>query len=97
MIYMAICTLNHYPEKFGNIYQIVLPKLSRVSYKLPNSYCPIALIETMAKVQSSIITEDLAYKCKTFHLLPHYQFGGQAGRSTSDALHSVEQFIKNTW
>jgi hypothetical protein len=75
-IYTAICTLNHYPERFGNVYQIVLPKPGHASYELPNSYHPIALIETMAKVQSTIITEDLAYECEAFHLLPHYQFGG---------------------
>ena len=95
-IYTAICNLNHYPKKFGNIFQIVLPKPGHASYELLNSYCPIALIETMAKVQSTIIMEDLAYECETFHL-PHHQFGRQAGRSTSDVLHSVEQFIKNAW
>src|SRR5882757_3879129 len=97
MIYTAICSLNHYPEKFGNIYQIVLPKPSCASYEILNSYRPIALIKTLAKVQSSIITEDLAYECETYRLLLDYQFGGRAGRSTSDALHSVEQFIKNAW
>ena len=96
-IYNAICTLNHYPTLFGKIQQVVLPKPNRATYELPNSYRPIALIETIAKVQSIIVTEDLSYECEAFNLLPDYQFGGRPGRSTTDALHHVEQFIKNAW
>jgi hypothetical protein len=75
-IYTATCSLNHYPENFRKFYQTVIPKPGQVSYELPNSYCPIALIESLAKVQSTIITEDLSYECEAFHLLPECQFGG---------------------
>jgi hypothetical protein len=96
-IYNAICSLNHYPAKFRSIYQVVLPKPGRATYELPNSYCPIALIETLAKVQSMIVTEDLSYGCEAFNLLPECQFRGRPGRSTTDALHHAEQFIRNAW
>ena len=96
-IYSAICKFKHYPTKFRRIHQVVLPKPGRASYELPNSYRPIALIETMAKVQSTIVAEDLSYECEAFGLLPNFQFGGRPGRSTTDALHYVEQFTKNAW
>ena len=51
----------------------------------------------MAKVQSTIVTEDLSYKCKKYNLLPDYQFGGCPGHATMDALHYMEQFTRNTW
>ena len=96
-IYTAICKLSFYPTRFRSIHQVVLPKPGRASYELPNSYRPIALIETMAKVQSTIVAEELSYECEAFSLLPNHQFGGRPGRSTTDALHYVEQFTKNAW
>ena len=96
-IYQAICDLHHYPERFTNIHQIVLPKPGHPSYEVLNAYHPIALIETIVKVQSTIITENLSYECKHHNLLPDLQFGGCPGRSTTDALHYVEQYIKNAW
>ena len=68
-----------------------------MSYEIPSSYRPIAIIETIVKVLSTIITEDLSYECKTNNLLPDFQFGGRPGCSTTDALHYVEQYIKNSW
>jgi len=97
MIYNAICQLNYYPLRFHNINQVVIQKLGRPSYEEANAYRPIALIETLAKVQSTIITEDLTYICKKFNLLPANQFRGRPGRTTNEALHLTEQFIKNAW
>ena len=51
----------------------------------------------IVKVLSTIITEDLSYKCETNNLLPDFQFGGRPGCSTTDALHYIEQYIKNLW
>ena len=68
-----------------------------MSYKIPSSYRPIVLIETITKVLSTIITEDLSYTCKTNNLLPDFQFGGRPGCSTTDALHYIKQYIKNLW
>ena len=96
-IYNAICRFKHYPSKFRKIHQVVLPKPGRASYEIPSSYRPIALIETMAKVQSTIVAEDLSYECEAYDLPPNYQFGGRPGRSTTDTLHYVEQFTRNTW
>ena len=96
-LYTAICRTRHYPTKFGNINQVVLPKPSQASYELPNSYRLIALIETMVKVQTTIIAEDLSYECEKYNLLPDYQFRGRPGCATTDALHYVEQFTRNAW
>lgn len=63
-LYQAICDLCHYPIKFSNIHQIVLPKPGCLSYEVPNAYHPIALIETIAKVQSAIVAEELSYECE---------------------------------
>ncbi len=57
VIYTTICKLKHYLSKFHKIHQVVLPKPGWVSYKIPSSYRLITLIETLAKVQSTIVTE----------------------------------------
>ena len=51
----------------------------------------------MAKVQSTIVAEELSYECEAYNLLLNYQFGGRLGHSTTDALHYVEQFTRNAW
>lgn len=94
-IYTAICRFKHYLSKLHKIHQVVLPKPGQASYKIPSSYRPIALIETMAKVQSMIVAEELSYECKVHGLLPNYQFRGQPGQSTTDTLHYIEQFMRN--
>jgi len=69
-------------------------KPGRTTHKLANAYLPIALIETIAKVRSAIIAENLSYECEINNFLPNHQFGGWPGRSTTDALHYIEQHIK---
>ena len=96
-IYTTICQLNYYPLRFHSINQVVICKPSRPSYKEANTYRPIALIETIAKVQSIIVTEDLSYICEKHKLLPKNQFGGRPGTTTSEALYMLEQFTKNAW
>ena len=96
-IYSTICRLKHMLAKLWNIHQVVLPKPRHASYEIPSSYRPIALIKTIMKVLSMIITEVLSYECKTNNLLPDFQFGGRPGCSTTDALHYVKQYIKNSW
>jgi len=46
---------------------------------------------------STVVTQDLSYICKKYKLLPKNQFSGQPGTTTSEALHMVEQFMKNAW
>jgi len=96
-IYTSICRLNYYPHRFRCINQVVIRKPGRPSYEEANAYWPIALIETLAKVQSTMVTEDLSYICKKHELLPKNQFGGRPGMTTLEALHMVEQFTRNAW
>src|SRR5258706_16161070 len=77
--------------------QDALP-LSYPAFKFQVSGCGLNIpTETMAKVLSTIITEDLSYKCKTNNLLPDLQFWGRPGCSTTDTLHYAKQYIKNSW
>ncbi|CCA75678.1 hypothetical protein PIIN_09668 [Serendipita indica DSM 11827] len=43
------------------------------------------------------MAEDLTYMSKHYALLPHSQFGGRPGRTTTDALHLLTSTIKKAW
>src|SRR5882762_1979832 len=64
----------------------ILCKPNKPDYSLLKAYRPITLIKTVAKVLSSIISEDLVHLTETHNLLPANHFGGRPGRSTSDSL-----------
>src|SRR5882724_7484249 len=55
------------------------------------------LLNTIAKLLSSCITEDLAQMSKAYDILPTNHFRCRPSRTTSDSLHYVMKFIKDTW
>jgi len=51
----------------------------------------------MAKVLPACVMEDLVHAAKMQNLLPSNHFGCHPGRTTSDSLHYITTFVKNTW
>jgi len=75
----------------------VLRKPSKLDYTNPSTYQPISLLNPMAKVLSTCITEHLVQAAKKSDLLPSNHFGCCPRRTTTDSLHYVTTFIKDTW
>ncbi|KAJ3846212.1 hypothetical protein EV368DRAFT_23669, partial [Lentinula lateritia] len=75
-IYNAIGYLKAYPKEWLNSTTVVIRKPARKSYSFPKSYCPIALINTLATGYTSIIAEDISFLTMQHNLLPDTQFGG---------------------
>ena len=96
-IYQAIITTNIYPASWKQSDTIVLRKPGKTAYNIANSYRPIALLNTLAKLLSTLVAEDISFLCEVHHLLPATQFGGRPGRTTTDALHLLTQQIKKAW
>ncbi|KAJ3912614.1 hypothetical protein F5877DRAFT_22979, partial [Lentinula edodes] len=71
-IYNAIGYLKAYPKEWLNSTTVVIRK----PYSFPKSYCPIALINTLAKGYTSIIAEDISFLATQHNLFPDTQFGG---------------------
>ena len=76
---------------------IVLRKLGKPNYTDPNAHRPITLLNTMAKVLSACVTEDLLQVAKTHRLLLNNHFSCQPGRTTMNSLHYVTKYVKDTW
>ena len=96
-IYRAVFLLNTYYPPWREFNTIVLHKPGRPDYSIPKAYRPIALLNTTAKLLTSIIADLMLHLIETHHLLPATHFGGRPGRSTTDSLHLLEAMVKNAW
>jgi len=96
-IFRATFSLRVYPDEWKRLSTIVLRKPGRPDYSIPKAYRPITLLDTMAKILSSCVADDLTYIAEEHNLLPQTHFGGRPGRSTIDSLHLLTKFITNSW
>jgi len=76
---------------------VVIRKPGKPDYTKPGAYWPIALINSITKILSACISEDLTVMAELSQLLPANHFGCRPGRTTSDSLHYVAKFTKDTW
>jgi len=76
---------------------VVLRKPGKPRYDTPKAYRPIALLNTLGKLLTAIIAEQLTYYTEKHTLLPPMHFGGGPARTTTDALHALTYRIKGAW
>ena len=96
-IYSAILKRGHYYAPWKQFTTVVLRKPGKPRYNVPKAYRPIALLNTMGKLLTSIIAEQLTYYTEKHDLLPPMHFGGRPGCTTTDALHALTYRIKDAW
>jgi ribonuclease HI len=96
-IFRATFDLEHYPKQWKKYITVAVRKPGKADYTIANAYRPIALLDTMAKVLSSCVKDTLEYHTDRLQILPATQFGGRAGCTTTDSLHLLNHFIKNSW
>ena len=66
-------------------------------YNIPKAYRPVALVNTMAKLLSSIVAEDIVYLAEKHALLPANHFRGRPGCTMTDSLHLLVNTVKAAW
>ena len=96
-IFHAALKLGVYAEQWKEINTCILRKLGKPRYDIPKAYCPVALVNTIAKLLSAIVAEDITQLTEKHQLLPANHFGGWPGQSTTDSLHLLVDTIKATW
>ena len=94
-IYRATFSLGTYPKQWKDSIMVVLRKPMKPDYMLPNAHWPIALLNTIAKILSACIMEDLVHMAEIYELLPKNHFGCRPGRTTMDSLHYVMKHTKD--
>ena len=96
-LFRATFSLHYYPELWKISDTVVLRKPGKSDYSTAKAYRPIALLNCMSKILSRCVADVLVFEAETRALLPNYQFGGRAGRTTSDSIHLVTKTIKDAW
>ena len=96
-IYEAMfeCLLIYKPWKTFTM--VVLRKLGKPRYNTPKAYRPIALLNTMWKVLTAVVADQLTFAMERHQLLPANHFRGRPGHTTTDAMHLLANTIKASW
>lgn len=55
------------------------------------------MLDTISKILSSCVARELTYNSEKFSTLAQHQYGGHPGRNTTDALHLLTTFVKDSW
>ncbi|KAG2068832.1 hypothetical protein BDR04DRAFT_958341, partial [Suillus decipiens] len=76
LIFRATFTLGSYSQEWKCSSTIVLRKPGRPDYSVPKAYQPIILLDTMAKILSACVADDLTYIAEQNQLLPDTHFRG---------------------
>jgi Reverse transcriptase (RNA-dependent DNA polymerase) len=95
-LFRATFTLKIYPAQWRDSLIRVLCKPGKPNY-IPGAYRPIALLDTLGKILSSCVTEDIEKMAEKHELLPANHFGCRPGHTTTDALHYTLMRVKNAW
>jgi len=96
-IFKAIFELGIYPEEWKQSITAVLRKPGKPNYKIAKAYRPIALLNTIPKVLTSIVAENISHLVEKHNLVPKNHFGGRPGHTTGDAVHYLVHKIKDAW
>ena len=75
----------------------VIRKPGRDTYDTAKSHRPITLLDTLYKIQSSMLVDITAAFTEQYELLPEHHFGGRHGRRTTDSMHLLVHRIKQAW
>lgn len=96
-IYNAMFKHKLFYEPWKKFTTVVLRKPGKPKYNTPKAYRPIALINTLIKVLTAVLAEQLMYYAEKHKLLPSNHYGGRRGRNATDAVQVLTHKIKNTW
>jgi len=76
---------------------VVLCKPGKPRHDMLKAYRSIALLNTMWKVLTAIIADQLTFISEKHQLLPDNHFGGRPGCTMTDAMHLIANIIKSSW
>ena len=94
-IYRASLEFALYHDYWLTSLTLVLHKPGKPAYDVAKAYHPIGLLDTIGKLLSTLIADDLSFLAETHNMLPSGQFGGRCGCNTTDAMHMVASRVKD--
>jgi len=85
-LYVAMLDKNLQYSPWKTFTTVVLRKPGKPHYDILKAYRPIALLNTMWKVLTAIVADQITFLTEKHQLLPKNHFGGRPGRTTTDAM-----------
>jgi hypothetical protein len=96
-IYNASLQNGYYFPSWLESLTAVIRKPGRQAYDIPKAYRPIALLNTIAKIFTALVAEDITTLAEQHKLLPACHFGGRPGLRTTDSMQLLTHRIKQAW
>jgi hypothetical protein len=96
-LYNKCLKFSVFPKRWKSSVVKLLRKGGDRDYKIPNSYRPISLLSVFAKVFEKLLINRIIYYLNANYLLSDKQFGFSPQKSTEDALHSLKNFIEDSF
>ncbi|CDO77770.1 hypothetical protein BN946_scf185041.g1, partial [Trametes cinnabarina] len=96
-LFRATFSLHYYPDRWKVSDTVVLQKPGKTDYTVAKAWRPIALLDCMSKILLRCVADVLVFEAEQRSLLASLQFGGRAGRTTSDSIHLVTKMVKDAW
>ncbi|KNG79995.1 putative reverse transcriptase [Aspergillus nomiae NRRL 13137] len=89
--------IGHNPRHFQTSTTVALRKAAPRDYRLPKSYRPVALLNTLGKILESIVATRIAWALEEYKLLPKTHLGGRKGISADHAIQLILDYIYRAW
>ena len=83
-LFNAILDSGTWPTQLKAADSVIIPKPKKEQYDLPKSFCPIALLNTVGKLFTKILTKQLQFDDIAHDLFHPGQFGGISKHATMD-------------
>ena len=96
-IFCAMFKLRTYYRQWREVITCMLRKPGKPHYDIPKAYRPIALLNSIVKLATSVVAEELSHLVEAHGLLPATYFGGHLGQTTTDSLHLLTDTVKAAW
>jgi exonuclease III len=96
-IFDACLRAGHNPKHFQTSVTVTLRKAGPRDYRLPKSYRPVALLNTLGKILEAIIATRIAWLVEEHQLLPNTHLGGRKGISVDHAIQLILDRVHRAW
>ncbi|KUM55425.1 hypothetical protein ACN42_g11853 [Penicillium freii] len=96
-IFDACVRIGHNPQHFQTSVTVTLRKAGPRDYRVPKSYRPVALLNTLGKVLEAVISTRIAWCVEEHNLLPETHLGGRKGVSVDHAIQLILGRVYQAW
>jgi exonuclease III len=96
-LFNSCIRVGYNPQHFQTSTTVVLRKAAPRDFRLPKSYRPIALLNTLGKILESIIALRISWALEEQGLLPKGHLGGRKGVSADHAFQLILDEVYRAW